>query len=84
MEQRDHHRSSTTLVADVVSSAAQHAGIDPLALPPLYEFVDADALERLLTTPANDVSVTFTYAGVRLEVRSDGAVRALSSAEASE
>ncbi|MFC7232314.1 HalOD1 output domain-containing protein [Saliphagus sp. GCM10025308] len=85
MKQRDHRRSSTTLVSDIVSAAAEHAGTAPLALPPLYESVDADALEQLIaTTSESDVTVTFTYAGVRLEVRSDGAVRAISSAEASD
>lgn len=78
MEQQDYRRSSTTLVTEIVSSTAQHTGTDPLALPPLYESVDADALERLLnTTSKSDVTVTFTYAGARLEVRNDGDVRVI-------
>lgn len=69
----------------VVRSVADVTGTDPLDLPPLYEAVDADAVERLCTyADGGDLSIQFEYAGcivtvcagedASVEVESDDAV----------
>jgi hypothetical protein len=59
----------------VVSSVAAHKGVDEVALPPLYETLDPDALDALFTGLAGtNGQVTFDYAGCAVECTSDGRV----------
>ncbi|QLH79552.1 hypothetical protein HZS55_20640 [Halosimplex rubrum] len=59
----------------VVSSVAAHKGVEQVALPPLYEALDPDALDALFTTPGGAAGrVTFDYAGCTVECASDGSV----------
>lgn len=65
----------------VVSAVAAACDIDPLELPPLYDVIDPDALDRLFEHGAlaegNSIGrVTFTMAGCEVVVHSDGAVDA--------
>lgn len=67
-------RTPTTAVVEVV---ARQSDTDPVALPPLYEAVDPDALDDLLCPrPERDepvgVCVQFPYAGYRVTVDGDG------------
>ena len=39
----------------------------------LYDIVDVDALEQLLTSTSNDIEVRFAIEGIRLAVTSEGA-----------
>lgn len=56
-----------TICETVVNTVADAKGVDPLDLePPLYEAIDPDALERIVT--AHDSSVEFTMAGYRVTV----------------
>ncbi len=64
----DHQEPSET----VVSSVAAHKGVDEVALPPLYEALDPDALDALFTTAGG--RVRFDYAGCTVEYASDGGV----------
>jgi len=57
----------------VVQAVATTSNADPLELPPLYDAVDPDALDALVTGIA-DGKVTFTYAGYEVTLTSDGAV----------
>ncbi|WP_324760581.1 HalOD1 output domain-containing protein [Haloarcula sp. GH36] len=57
----------------VVQAVAEAAGTDPTELPPLYDQVDPDALEKLFRNPSNGV-VAFDYHGYTVVVRSDGTV----------
>jgi hypothetical protein len=64
---------------EVVRRVASEAGVDPIDLPPLYEAVDPDALDRFLesvdgTTPTVSEAVRFRYAGYHVAVEADGAV----------
>jgi hypothetical protein len=66
------------LAATVAFAVAEAEGVDPTALdgPPLYESVDVAALEAALFGGDHVAgSVTFRYAGYRVEVGSDGWVR---------
>jgi len=63
-----------------VTAVAAARGVDPVALPPIYESVDVDALNALLAGAPDrpgDVEgrVTFTYAGYAITVDFDGLVR---------
>jgi hypothetical protein len=63
----------------VIETVAIAANAAPMAIEPLYDSVDPDALDALVrgngTAHANgDVSVAFTFAEHDVRVRSDGVV----------
>lgn len=59
---------------DVVEAVATVAGVDSTTLEtPLYDVVDADALDRLVDGKL-DGNVQFQYLGYRVIVEGDGAV----------
>lgn len=60
-----------------VMAVAAAAGVEPDALPPLYDTIDPDALDDLFRSPhaiRSDVRVSFTYAGCDVVVAGDGDV----------
>lgn len=62
---------------DITSAVADARGVGPCDLPPLNDYVDVDALERLLKTASGDgthVATQFRYDGYDVGVRSDGTV----------
>lgn len=69
-------RPVTTLEA-ILETVARREGVPVTRLqPPLYEAVDPDALEALLTADRTasrqPISVQFEYAGYDVTARSDG------------
>jgi hypothetical protein len=57
----------------VVETVADAEGVDPVDLePPLYEVIDAEALDRLFRGGAGEV--TFEYAGYEVTVDSEARV----------
>jgi hypothetical protein len=63
----------------VLEALEEVTGTDRLELPPLYETIDTDALDRLFASlsGADDVepaTFQFTYAGHRVTVTADGDV----------
>lgn len=67
--------------AAVLEAVARAAGVQALELPPLYDAVDPDALERLFAgvageTRVGSLCVQFEYAGYVVTVRGDGEVTA--------
>lgn len=67
---QDHDRV-LLLVSEAVSDALE-TPIDEL--PPLSESIDLDGLDAVVSHSAADVAVTFSYAGLRVFVHSDGFV----------
>lgn len=62
---------SKELVVDIVETLERCGlGRDEYQL---YDEVDVDALEQLLTSTSDDIEVRFTVEGIRLAVTSDGA-----------
>ena len=60
----------------VLWAVADAENITPIELrDPLYEAIDPDALDRLLETGTDDVTVTFEYCGYSVTVRGDETVR---------
>lgn len=63
----------------VIEAVAEATGCDPTDLPPLYEVVDADALDALITRqdplPDTEVRVQFVYDGVFVTVTNDDGIR---------
>jgi hypothetical protein len=62
----------------VVEAIAAHLGVDPVELSvPLYEVVDLEALDDVLSSAGDagaSVTVRFVYAGVEVVVDVDGRV----------
>ncbi|WP_230198702.1 HalOD1 output domain-containing protein [Halopiger djelfimassiliensis] len=59
----------------IVNRVASLEGTDPTALPPLYDIIDPDALERLVESAANgDFCVEFTYCGYRVTIENETGV----------
>lgn len=67
---------ATSVTQSVVTRLADHKECEPTALPPLFEAVDPDALERLVSTADANLTVQFRYAGrtVTVENEPDGGV----------
>lgn len=66
----------TPVGGHIVKAVARSAGVDPTELSPLYETVDPDALDALVTSLADGTgqehfSVQFTYAGREVVVRAN-------------
>ena len=75
-----------SVVSSVVVSVAAVSGAEPTALPPLQGTLDTDALEAVVgSARAADtrLTVTFGYAGYRISVDSDGAIRISEPAQGS-
>lgn len=71
--------SDDSLVPVIVEALAEATGKDPLELPPLYEHVDAEALNQLFAghrkTVAGDAVLSFTVEKWNVFVRADGRIR---------
>lgn len=64
------HESASLGVA-VPTLVAQYTGVDPVSLPPMYDSLDVDALERLVVEnrrTESDLAISFRYAGYTVEV----------------
>lgn len=51
----------------IVLEVASRTGMDPFDLPPLYQYVDPEALDRLVLGPGS-CRATFEYAGYGVTV----------------
>ena len=65
----------------VVTAVAEETDTDPMELDPLYNVIDSDALNTLLSShePGADgalLEVEFIYAGCEVRVASDGTAQA--------
>lgn len=58
----------------VVYAVADAEDTGPLDLPPLYDAIDPDYLDRLGADPTTDDSALFTYAGYLVHVTASGDV----------
>lgn len=58
----------------VVQALAEKEGVRPNELPPLYDAIDLEALDRLCLSGAGLRAVTFTYQDYRIVVSPDGEV----------
>lgn len=57
----------------VIETVAETSASDPLELPPLFEYVDSDALDAFVRG-LDQGEVTFQYAGRTVTVDSDGTI----------
>lgn len=57
----------------IIEALAEETDTDPLALPPLYETIDPEALDRLFAD-RDDGTVTFSYCGYAVTVQHNGEV----------
>ncbi|ADB62644.1 hypothetical protein Htur_3782 (plasmid) [Haloterrigena turkmenica DSM 5511] len=66
--------SETDPTVAVVSTVAAAEECDPLELPPLYETIDTNALNRLVSPTANGGAdrIMFRYCGYEVLVRRSG------------
>jgi hypothetical protein len=60
----------------IVETASDALGTGVEDLPPLSESVPLDGLDAVVADPSQDVTVTFSYAGLRILVHSGGTVYA--------
>ncbi|WP_049941582.1 HalOD1 output domain-containing protein [Haloterrigena turkmenica] len=71
--------SSETPSLEIIERVASLEETDPLALPPLYDTIDPDALDSLVQSSAADgarteSTIRFTYCGYDVRVGADGGV----------
>lgn len=76
--------SGNTPLQAVLSAVAKAKGSDPLELPPLYNTIDADALNQLfLSEPGSSaIRVSFHYEGCKVTIKGSGEVRVEPSLDA--
>lgn len=69
--------TENTPVYTVISTVADIENTDPVEQPPLYEAIDPEALNDLLTARSEPGinQVSFQYAGYTIVVRGDGEVQ---------
>lgn len=75
-----------SLTEALVLAVADANGVDPLALDPLYDEVDLEALERLVRRgegASTDVRATFTVHGCDVTVAADGTLTVSAAPEPS-
>ncbi|ELY49217.1 HalOD1 output domain-containing protein [Natronolimnohabitans innermongolicus] len=60
-----------TPVNAVIEAVAETTDSDPLDLPPLYDAVDPDALNTLITGAETNTRVQFQYAGFDVVVQDE-------------
>lgn len=63
-----------SLLSCIIETVAWVKGVDPLALEPLYNAVEIEALEELYSPPRQGLTVSFTYAGCDVQIDSDGTI----------
>lgn len=66
--------AETGITTEVVWAVADHKGVDPMDLPPLYNVVNTNALNMLFSGvqgDGNGCEVRFTYDGVDVSVTHD-------------
>lgn len=62
-----------SIVIQVLDAVAAYVDIDPLELPSLYEAIDPEALDSLITSMPEG-SVAFSYAGYTVSVDASGSI----------
>lgn len=72
---RDHENE--TPAEKIIESISKAADSDPLELPPLYEFVDPDSLNKLFenTNGSTELFLSFQIENWNVFIRSDGSIR---------
>lgn len=74
-----HKDGSETPTEAIIDAVANAADVDPLELPPLYEFIDADALNNLFQqhegTVDSEAVLSFRIDNWNVFVRADGRIR---------
>lgn len=73
LSKRSQSGCDDALIIQIVTTIAEKEQCDPLALPPISDIVDPDALEQV----AGGVGVTeisFSYSGYHVRIEDDGHV----------
>lgn len=71
----DYETGGESVVVAIVEAVAEAEDTDPTALTPaLADVIDPEALERILQTSHDGVSVTFGYHGWNIKVHPEGDV----------
>lgn len=68
-------RSGEPISQRVVLAVANRADVQVTELPPLYDFLDPDALNAVVRSNAADLELSFSFAGYRVTVESDSTVQ---------
>lgn len=77
----DSYRSNTHTSETVLAAIERADGTDALEFDPVFaSVIDPDALDRLVAADSFDGTVTFSYMGYEVLVRSDGTVSVSPSA----
>lgn len=71
--------SVDSISTTVVTAVARAASVDPTEMPPLFQYIDPDALDKLVGQDVGTGSrfsgyVTFDYASYSVTVHSDGEI----------
>lgn len=76
-----HLSGDTPVSVSVVEAIAEERNADPLDIEPLWNSVDPEALDRLITAADGDLSVSFTVDDCLVTVRNDGTITTRTASE---
>lgn len=65
-------RSPTTVILHAISKAENE---DVLDLPPLYEIIDSDGIDRIFFDADDETVLAFSYGDLKVHIRGDGQIR---------
>jgi hypothetical protein len=67
--------NSTDYLFRLTQDVATRKGVDPVALQPINDFIDPDALDALIQSADERLTIQFSYVGYTVTVSGDGSVR---------
>lgn len=73
---------SESIIIDILEAVSAERDIDPMHLSPLAEFMDPEALERVLTSAEVPLEITFELYGCRVTINESGNVTAVRASDA--
>lgn len=69
--------SEDSIVLEIIQTVAREADVDPVDLPPLYDYIDPDIFDDRASSgdhPLRTYKIVFEYAGHVVSVDNDGTV----------
>ena len=56
---------------EIITAVAEASGVDPMALPPLYDVVDPDTIDAVMERSDESFELSFDFADVHVAVTTD-------------
>lgn len=75
-------RGDNWIALSVLEAVSDARGVDPMALPPLGDRIDADALQQVVESASVDLEIVLSIYDCRVEIDDQGNVAVVKSPDA--